>query len=679
MLSPAEMLGEVAIGNDAGWALSFHHEDATGRVSDDDTLTISRDDYYASIEAALPEGFGAGKYTFRIEGLTDAHYAKLRDDAKPYSVVRLYLFWRDANASVRGYLANLSGLSFAGPSPKALEPALVAELSVTKVSRVVGARRYEGVVEARERAFMKLRRTVIGEMGAATTLELVEKLAGDFLVQVPVEPRRGMAAAPYGFNPDGSLPPPPGEEPGTDARSVDKGTYAQAIVELGKAMEESMTDARGRGVLLIRKGTLIVGKRPVPAKDRPPRVLTHATGFVDSERVADAKDPTAEGDVAAGRAQYKLTLKGRPDILPGDLVRFRPAVEDVTLEPSGGFRAAAASFLGPLLADESTGKEVTLYVNSVEHRLARDSGFATALVGVEVPGKELNDAWDVVDPNAPEQAKEGTGNAGGTANAALNAARAVRTIAEDAAAGARLPEVAEVRAMNSSEPAGDETEPAAQTVRVWRGLEHGDGRPHQARRLPIRRREPSPFEGVPYLSPFAWGGCGLVLPRYPGTRTLLVNRNGKPNDLVEVGALWESGHAPESEPGDWWLILPVGVAPAARASIPDSEEPPPEHTGAATNDLIDADGNRTIEVGEFTVRVRQPDKLGGPGSRPDPPAVRGAVTIEHAENGARITIKPDGTITIEAAADLELKAPKGDIKLDAVGVKVKVATAMEVS
>src|SRR4051794_19195269 len=131
MLSPAEMLGDVGIGNDAGWALTFHREDGVGRVVDDPAFVIGRDDYYASIEAALPDGFGPGKYTFRIEGLTDAHYRELRRTDDPYMVVRLHLYWRDANASVSGYLANLSGLDLGGPAPKALEPALVAELAIT--------------------------------------------------------------------------------------------------------------------------------------------------------------------------------------------------------------------------------------------------------------------------------------------------------------------------------------------------------------------------------------------------------------------------------------------------------------------------------------------------------------------------------------------------------------------
>jgi hypothetical protein len=194
----------------------------------------------------------------------------------------------------------------------------------------------------------------------------------------------------------------------------------------------------------------------------------------------------------------------------------------------------------------------------------------------------------------------------------------------------------------------------------------------------VRREQPMPLEGVAYASPFAWGRCGLVLPRYPGTRTLLAFRNGEVDDPVEIGALWESGRAPESEPGDWWLILPAGVAPSRRAGIADSEPVPPEHPGKATSDLIDADGRRTIQVGELTIRVGRAS-LPDAGKRPAPPDEADAITIEHTKEGARITIRPDGTIAIDAAKNLELNAPNGDITMDAVRVKVSVDGAMEVS
>src|SRR6185369_6944753 len=94
-------------------------------------------------------------------------------------------------------------------------------------------------------------------------------------------------------------------------------------------------------------------------------------------------DPNSAPDTAAPKArQFKLTLKGRPDLKPGDMVEFDSPPEDVS-KTSGGFGGAAADWLkGPLLAslgDTAFKNGVQLYVNSVEHKLGRTSGFVTTV------------------------------------------------------------------------------------------------------------------------------------------------------------------------------------------------------------------------------------------------------------------------------------------------------------
>jgi len=71
----------AAIGNDAGWALSFHSDRSLGpeRAIGPAKLLISRDDYYAEIRATLPGDFSGGRYTFTIEGVTGADYDRLRN------------------------------------------------------------------------------------------------------------------------------------------------------------------------------------------------------------------------------------------------------------------------------------------------------------------------------------------------------------------------------------------------------------------------------------------------------------------------------------------------------------------------------------------------------------------------------------------------------------------------
>jgi hypothetical protein len=184
-----------------------------------------------------------------------------------------------------------------------------------------------------------------------------------------------------------------------------------------------------------------------------------------------------------------------------------------------------------------------------------------------------------------------------------------------------------------------------------------------------------PVTAAAYTTPFAWGKCGLVLPRYPGTRVFVAYRNGLRNDPVEIGALWESGHGPDSQAGDWWLILPVGIPENERATIAE-DKTPQEHTGKVSQDLIDADGNRVIEVGELTVRVGR-DKLKKAGERP----ARGqadSVTIEHSGGGASITIDQNGKISIKGK-NIELDAGSGDIKMNAANVKVTVSGSMDIS
>jgi hypothetical protein len=161
-----------------------------------------------------------------------------------------------------------------------------------------------------------------------------------------------------------------------------------------------------------------------------------------------------------------------------------------------------------------------------------------------------------------------------------------------------------------------------------------------------------------------------VLPRYPGTRVMLMHRNGKAEDPVDVGALWETKTGPDkAKPGDWWLILPVGVKNPDKAS----GTVPAAHKGEITNDLIDGDGNRVIEVGTLTIRIGKKglNKVSG-FKRPEP------LTPQNENDQAHITVASDGAVTIHAAKDLTLKAPNGDIKLESKNVDVKVTTAMNV-
>jgi hypothetical protein len=674
MAVPAVIETGLQVGNDAGWALAFYSDETappggpsqTRAIGPRPKLLLSRDDYYAEIAAVLPGDFAPGRYTFVIEGLIDEHYAQIAVD----DVVRLYLFWRDTS-SAPGGPPNLAGMvdRLTDLTVEQLQDFLVAELVVTSVSRRAGARRYETTIEARERVFMRLRGPGLPDALATSTFaDAANKLVDGLDISVDL----------YGFTPSGLVAGTPSAHPGDEKMPLDpEKTRARAMADLGKALEQAHKDRRGRGMLLIRRGTLLVGPRDIPLG--PVLDLSYRNGLIESVLDKPQAEPTLDDPVAPpepGKPQYRLTLKGRPDILPGDVVRFRPAPEDDRQTTPDDPLAGLTSALGPLEADESREPQVTLYVNAVEHRLGRKSAFATSIAGVVIRDDTgFSDAWERDPPPSSASEPGATGHRGSTPNAAESAARAVDSRAAREVAARQFADVAEVRVTNGI--SAGESEPPSQTETVWRGLDGADGRANETRRVAIRRKRPTALEGVPYASPFAWGKCGLVVPRYPGTRVVLVHRNGQALQPVDIGALWESAQGPDTLAGDWWLILPAGIDDDKREKASGETQPKPWFK-EVTNDLIDADGNRVIHVGELTIRV---GKLTLAGDRPDRAPLKEGVTIEHAAGDARITIDKDGKIRVEANGDLELVSKQGDIALQAPqgSVNVSVADSMEVS
>jgi hypothetical protein len=661
-----DLAANPRIGNEAGWLLTFARAD--GREPAGGYPEIGSDRFYAAIQASLPSGFEGGVYSFVIEALPDDLYARIRQGAKDSpDVVRLFLFWHEALEGVAGHLRNLAGLTGSSSAVRPKEGP-VAELSIVRVSRKAGARHYETTITARERAFETLARVPLcGEGIKADTPEAAFDQLKQRLPELGTAKFHGLEPSHDPFH-----PAPPAPAKGEAKVGLDAGRPLSELLEtLAKSMEER-TNRHGRGMLLIRNGRLHLGTRPIPLEGVPVR-LSLATGLVEVEALEPVtSDPSFDRCQQDGTATpptrrvFRLTLKGRPDLRPGDVVSFFPPVTEDTTNPRplGLLGDLIQAPLLPSLADGG-GKELRLYVNAVEHALSRTAAFTTTLTGVELVAGQ--DDWDLYTPlrqaEPPEQA---------TADPIGDAARAVRGLARRVFDVRRFPDVAEVRSTTASGGG----EPPGQTELVWRGLAPSDGRGHQARRLPIDRQTPSPIEGVAYASPFAWGPCGLVLPRYPGTRVLLVHRDGQGDDPVDAGALWPSGHAPaNAKAGDWWLILPAEVAEADRATIPDGKVPE-DYAGKATNDLIDADGNRCIEVGRLTVRVGK-QGLKAAGARPAP--VDADVAIEHADGKTRLVVKADGTIEIKAASRLTLTVDNGPIELNASSVEVKVANAMNVT
>ncbi|ESA32884.1 hypothetical protein N836_24155 [Leptolyngbya sp. Heron Island J] len=683
---PSPALENVIVGNDAGWILAFYRE-KNRAIEKKPVLVINSAQYHAEIQATLPGGLEGGTYSFVVEGLIDEHYGQLT----PKLIVRLYLYWRDTNRSVTGYLANLVGITGLTDSlnKDELKQALVAELAIVSVSRKLGAKRYETTIQAQERIFKALSKRVIKPLSKVTPLQLLQK----------IQKLTGTEIKPYGLTKKGLMPGT--KDLSSAATGLEKGnTYVKEIADLAAAMEAA-TGKYGRGMVLIRNGVLHFGPRPIPLKDKTakaanqPKRLTLRTGLIEAkvEGLTDS-DPffddskSANPSTKAQQRQFTLTLKGRPDLKPGDLVQFEPPKEDVIQATGSLLGSLVGAFGGSVVT--SLGDElkhpVTLYITSVKHSLGKTSGFSTV-----VSGEEILDPKQPWDPRSPEGSQPvAMDSAKPTADTAVRAAQAVKQIANSGTASKRFSEVGEVRQV-TTKGKGSETELPGQTLTVWRGLKASDRRSNQANRLAIERDAPLELAGVAYATPFAWGKCGLVLPRYPGTRVALIHRNGQAQDPLEVGALWEMGKGPDSQPGDWWLILPAEVPSEARGAIDEDAKPKP-YEGKVTQDLIDAEGNRIIEVGELTIRVGK-DNLQKAGERPKRPEKneeKNSVTIEHTKEGSKIVMNPDGSVEITAKTiklkskskkkeeGIELDAGQGTITMIAHKVDVQVSDSMNV-
>lgn len=711
-------------GSNAGWAIKLFKEAADGTVNAKPLGTFRVEDYDATIDATLEAGLSGGAVTIEIEGIADDNYRTL----KAATVMHLMLYWRDVRkspgAAVGAALGGIVGATdlIAKLTDSELDEHLVAELAITEISRVAGERRYVTRIAALSRAYHHLKRARVGaEIVPSRIVEAAIsglEAAAQAIVGAVAEALGGGADAPA----PGAKPPPAGPpllkdaltdifkraridhefvglEPldGADPEVTLDTTPRQPGVEVVREATKVLVPRlgkAGRPMVLFRDRKVIVGPRN-PFKPEgdgdgglpgiagggadPALPLTEASGLlgVQSQPPLVAPDGTE-------RKSFLLTLKGSGRIKPGDLVKFRtPPAEDLS-----GLKVVdvlAGSVLGGVLPDLDGGVDppTYLYVNTVRHRLGRTTGFVTRISGVVVA--DAGDVFDAPPPRRSDRCADGTRAEGGRgADRAADATRGVRRLIEAALDRRHLPEVAEVRVMTTV-PGATPSKGVGQTSLVWPGLAAAKPTdPIQARRYRAARIEnqpPTPINHVSYLTPFAWQEFGLILPRYPGTRVMLGHRGGEAAEPFDMGAVF-TGQGPESAPGDWWLRLPIGVPEYLRGGVPPIEDAPVPHAGPASHDLIDADGDRVIEHRSITIRIGDPTEV------TDRPKVGEAagVTIEHA-GGARLTMRQDGTVEIEARS-LDLKSTQGgaarlslsngNIEIEAGTVDIKVADKVDI-
>lgn len=652
-------------GIDARWILSFQREDANGAPTGD-PFDVACDNYTGEIQATLPSGLDPGSYKFTVRGLSDDDYRKINLADDQHQRVTLYLYWGDDGSTnpALAYAQNMLGIGGSShPSASLPDVAKVAVLAVTGVKRSAGDLTYDVVISARERVHDVLTRTTV--CGATITgnsyADLVTGLGGRINLTTGTD---------YVYH-------AVDHEPDQPAAIRTGQTALQLLQRMAQRLEDACDQKHGRGMYLQRNGVLHIGPRQIPLAGGDPVTIEESGGLLTIEQTGRVPtDPnfqacgasqTSSTGAAPTRRQFKLTCHGRPDIKPGDTVRFTPQQEDDANAQGGGLVGAVADIAASLGAPtSSSGTPVVAYVESVQHKLSRNDGFSTVITGAEIA--DPTSPWDhhtTITPGAPRQAAPAT-TASPEGRAADAIVRYVRRLVGESTGA----DVGEVRAVEAS---GDQ----AQTLTVWRGLAaaQNDGGAGQARRLDVERPSRSEQQQVPYLTPFAWGGCGLILPCYPGSRMLIDDRNGMSDDPVALGSMWQAGHTPDNaQAGDWWLILPVGVS--QRDSV-DPSWTPSDFGGKATNDLTDGDGARAIEAKTLSIDTGDLHTAGDrPGAIDNGVALR--LRLQQGGNEASIVIKTDGSIELDSSAGISIKSD-GDLNIKAANVKVKVSGTMDVS
>ena len=595
-------------------------------------------DYRGSVEATMVSGLAAGRYTVVVEGVSEQDFRKLTALAHGDDPLeaRLFLYWVDA------------------PRPTVGEVGLVAVLRVTALRRRAGGWRYQMIVEGREWVYDRLTLRCPPEVGGAGPLEAATNLAlrMGVVVETPVPAGNSQERSELKADPN--------------MRGFEEmARYEKAM--LAEAVKQGKRRAGLGGMYLIRDGKLLVGPDRITEPTTRPK-LVRDSGLLEIERTgalredekpvaSDETAPVGDNGKPKHRDRFMVTLRGRPDLKPGGIVEFASPEQE-------GFGSQLGFALGPA-PQASAGSLVTAYVEEVNHKLSREQGFLT-VVRCVAAASGTTDLVERLWFGRLAADSPGGGSSETVVTRELERAR-------DAGRVDRWPDVAQVRAQHL-QGGGVATPPLTEKLRS--GLAEPDGEQYAAARQPFGKAT-KPLAAAPYATPFAYGPWGLVLPRYPGMRVLVVNRRGDPDDPVDVGALWSRGKGPPAEMGDWWLCLPVDVdgGQGPRAAVGDDEAVAPPEDGRATNDLIDAQGNRVIEVGKLTIRIGR-NRLQSPGERPEPS--NDPVSIVHDNGAATITITQNGAITITSAKTLTLKGKDGITLESGADITIKAGGKVDV-
>ena len=175
---------------------------------------------------------------------------------------------------------------------------------------------------------------------------------------------------------------------------------------------------------------------------------------------------------------------------------------------------------------------------------------------------------------------------------------------------------------------------------------------------------PVSLNDKPIVSAFAFDNCGLVVPVYPGMRSVLLHGWNEPEDAIVGGFVWTSAMTPPpNHAGDWWLCLPTEIGGDGKPS------------GKVVDDLITGDGHRVIQVKGLKITIG-PGLLGDVGTRPTP-GPDGTLTIQSDDNKTVVTVKAgqvevtDGTSKLTVGGG-QVVMSDGQVTLTVGGGKVSI-------
>lgn len=610
----------------AGWRLEIARRTLKrgAPATDESLLVLTNEMLNAEIRTASQRGLNGGMTEVKISGLPRPVIEQLLSSGAPKEdavlVGKLQLHWR-GKVPLPGLDILMSALQSAtAPTPD--NDTLAAVFAITRMVPEVEQVRYALTLSGPNAIFHALSTRNLDkqlhakdgpELAAAIVKELGGVPKGAPAVPTP-SPVPGVAAA-----------DPRGGQSGTGERG------SEALERVG----DRVAKVAGLGTLLpylLRGDRILVGQDVLTVFTNPPRELAPGSGIISA-----APRSLGSGEGASG---YTLTLRGDPKLKPGDVVKFAPPVPKGGLPGTGLALADNVMAVVESITGEKAGDAVLMLIDSVSHSYQARSGFITELVGVVVANNRL-----------PPQPSQMPAPRIAAASATGESAAAIQSKLGGLAGRASL-DIGEVRsfAPGPSPPA------PGQSSTVIYGLASRGENNNALRQVDVDRKAANRMGGVAYLTPFAWGPFGQVLPRYPGTRVLLGSHGGVSDDSIDLGALWWAGEGnenpgpPDVEPGDHWLLLPIKPE-----KIPgDGADAISPRADGASHDLTDTDGRRVLQLAGLTVRVGAVATGGAHMARPVASEEAVAIEVETDSGTARVTIKPNGDIEIEAGGKLKL-------------------------